>query len=128
MKLGAALEDLQEGVTNAEYFTSTTLANFDAWGYFRDLENKQKAHSIWSKIIIPRMIASKHPGLHQMGMKLLEQWKTKTYRKEVEEFWREQDTIRTSQAVIILSVQKHQARILQHWYKDLCHTLDKREV
>ncbi|KAF9311774.1 hypothetical protein BG003_007045 [Podila horticola] len=73
------------------------------------------------------MIASKHPGLHQTGMKLLKQWKTKAYRKEVEEFWWEQETIRPSQLVVTQSVQLHQARILQHSYKNLCHTLDKRE-
>lgn len=127
MKLSAALKDILEGVTNAKYFTSTTIADYDARGYFRGLESKQEAHSIWSKTIIPRMIASKHPGLHQTGMKLLKQWKTKAYRKEVEEFWWEQETIRPSQLVVTQSVQLHQARILQHSYKNLCHTLDKRE-
>lgn len=127
MKLSASLKDVLEGVTNAEYFTTATLADYDARGYFRGLESKQEAHSVWSKTIIPRMIASKHPGLHQAGMRLLKQWKTKAYRKEVEDFWRKQETIRTSQAVITQSVQMHQARILQHSYKDLCHTLDKRE-
>ena len=76
---------------------------------------------------LPRMIASKHYGLHQAGMRLQKQWKSKVYRKEVEVFWQEQETIRVSQTTIIQSVQMHQARIIQHSYRDLCHRLDQRE-
>jgi hypothetical protein len=73
------------------------------------------------------MIASKHNGLHQAGIRLQKQWKSKVYRKEVDVFWREHETIRISQTTITQSVQLHQARILQHSYKDFCNTLERRE-
>ncbi|KAF9582200.1 hypothetical protein BGW38_000520, partial [Lunasporangiospora selenospora] len=127
MKLSAGLKEILEGVENAQYFTSSTPAEYDAKEYFRGVEDRQEAHRLWVNIVIPRMIASKHSGLHQAGMRLQKQWKNKVYQKEVKVFWREQETNRTAQTTIIRSVQMHQARILQHSYKDLCHTLEKRE-
>ncbi|KAG0044350.1 hypothetical protein BGZ83_010424 [Gryganskiella cystojenkinii] len=127
MKLSAALKDIVVGVENAPYFTSTTPADYEAREYFRGVRKRQEVHRLWAYTIIPRMIASKHSGLHQAGIRLQKQWKSKVYRKEVDIFWREQETIRTSQTTITQSVQMHQARILQHSYKDLCNTLERRE-
>ncbi|KAG0331889.1 hypothetical protein BG004_001466 [Podila humilis] len=127
MKLSSALKDILVGVENAEYFTSTAPVDYDARDYFHGFGKRQQVHHLWAYTIIPRMIASKHTGLHQAGIRLQKQWKSKIYRKEVDVFWQDQEAIRKSQTTITQSVQMHQARILDHSYKDLCSTLEKRE-
>lgn len=107
MKLSAALKDILVGVENTQYFTTTAPQHYEARGYFRGVGKKQEVHRLWAYTIIPRMIANKHFGLHQAGMRLQKQWKSKVYRKEVDVFWREQETTRTSQTTIIQSVQMH---------------------
>ncbi|KAF8931135.1 hypothetical protein BGZ58_007799 [Dissophora ornata] len=127
MKLSAALKDILVGVENAQYFSSTAPVDYDAKEYFRGVGNRQKVHRLWAYTIIPRLIANKHSGLQEAGMRLQKQWINKVYREGVEAFWKEQQTIHTSQVTITRSAQMHQARILQHSYEDLCHNLDKRE-
>ncbi|KAF9082768.1 hypothetical protein BGX23_012094 [Mortierella sp. AD031] len=47
-------------------------------------------------------------------------WHSKDYKKEF-------NKARAQETIVLESVHKHQARILDHSYKDLCHTLQKRE-
>ncbi|KAG0040285.1 hypothetical protein BGZ83_002619 [Gryganskiella cystojenkinii] len=44
MKLSAGLKEILEGVENAQYFTSSTPADYDARQYFRGFEDRQEAH------------------------------------------------------------------------------------
>ncbi|KAF9158031.1 hypothetical protein BGX20_003584, partial [Mortierella sp. AD010] len=122
MKLSTALSQVTDGIENAAYFQKgISPLEYKAQDYFRPFRNKQSAHRIWSSVIIPRLIASKHEGLHQSGINLQKQWSKKSFQDELRKFWRQQD-------IITNSVQQHQARILKHSYRDLCNNLESREA
>ncbi|KAF9993820.1 hypothetical protein BGZ79_001457 [Entomortierella chlamydospora] len=122
MRLSTALLLVTDGIENAAYFQKgLSPLEYKAQDYFRSFRDKRSAHRTWSSVVIPRLIASKHEGLHQAGINLQKQWSKKSFQNELRKFWRQQD-------VITNSVQQHQTRILEHSYKDLCNNLESREA
>ncbi|KAG0291307.1 hypothetical protein BGZ96_005300 [Linnemannia gamsii] len=115
-----ATDALTKDLQNGDYFRQTSPREFDAEGYLAGFQDQRKARSIWSSIVIPRLIASNHGELRRVGLALQKKWGSKSYRKQL-------DKARIQAEVVLDSVHKHQAKILDHSYKDLCHTLKKRE-
>ncbi|OAQ31248.1 hypothetical protein K457DRAFT_30792 [Linnemannia elongata AG-77] len=115
-----AIEALTKDLQNGDYLRQTSPRDFDAEGYFAGFQDQRKARSIWSSTVIPRLISSSHGELRQVGLALQKKWASKSYRKQL-------DKARAQAEVVLDSVHKHQARILDHSYKDLCHTLQRRE-
>ncbi|KAF9124593.1 hypothetical protein BGX30_000865 [Mortierella sp. GBA39] len=115
-----AIEALAKDLQNGDYLRQTNPRDFDAEGYFAGFQDQRKARSIWSSTVIPRLISSSHGELRKVGLTLQKKWASKSYRKQL-------DKARAQAEVVLDSVHKHQAKILDHSYKDLCHTLQRRE-
>ncbi|KAF9127309.1 hypothetical protein BGW39_005967 [Mortierella sp. 14UC] len=119
--LEVAVEVLTAGLQNGDYFARTSPKDFDAEGFFAGFQDQRKARSIWSSSVIPRLIASNHGELRKIGLSLQKKWASKSYRKQL-------DKARAHVEAVLESVHKHQAKVLDHSYKDLCHTLEAREA
>ncbi|KAG0271612.1 hypothetical protein BGZ95_000567 [Linnemannia exigua] len=119
--LEVAIEALTTGLQNGEYFTRTTPKDFDAEGFFTGFQDQRKARSIWSSVVIPRLMSSNHGELRKIGLSLQKKWASKSYRKQL-------DKARAHVKAVLESVHKHQAKVLDHSYKDLCHTLEIQEA
>ncbi|KAG0358333.1 hypothetical protein BGX24_006001, partial [Mortierella sp. AD032] len=119
--LELAIEALTAGLQNGEYFTHTIPKDFDAEGFFSGFQDQRKARSIWTSIVIPRLMSSNHGELRKIGLSLQKKWASKSYRKQL-------DKARAHVEAVLESVHKHQAKVLDHSYKDLCHTLEIREA
>lgn len=115
-----AIEALTKDLQNGDYLRQTSPRDFDAEGYFAGFQDQRRARSIWSSTVIPRLISSSHGELRKVGLTLQKKWASKSYRKHL-------DKARAQAEVVLDSIHKHQTRILDHSYKDLCHTLQRRE-
>ncbi|KAG0201876.1 hypothetical protein BGX33_010056 [Mortierella sp. NVP41] len=121
-KLELAIDALTLRLENGDYFQQTAPAEFDAKGYFAGIEDQRRAPAKWTTVavVLPRPLSSSHGELRTIGLALQKMWHSKDYKKEF-------NKARAQETIVLESVHKHQARILDHSYKDLCHTLQKRE-
>lgn len=119
-EMDSAIDTLTEDLENGEYFRQVSPKDFDAEVFFARFDDKRRARALWTTTVLPRLISSKQSTLQRAGVALQKQWNSKPYRKRLNQVLRQEE-------IILDSVHKHQTRILEHSYEDLCHTLKRRE-
>lgn len=119
-KMDSAIDTLTENLENGDYFRQVNPKDFDAEIFFARFDNRRRARAIWTKTVIPRLISSKHSALRGAGVALQRKWRSKPYRKQLNQ-------VLGQEKIILDSVHKHQTRILEHSYEDLCYTLRRCE-
>ncbi|KAF9923554.1 hypothetical protein BGZ67_009765, partial [Mortierella alpina] len=117
----SAIEILTKNLENGGYFRQANPKDFDAEDFFKGFDDKRRARAVWTTTVIPRLISSKHPTLQRTGVALQRKWNSKSYRKRLNQALEQEE-------IVLSSVHKHQTRVLDHSYKDLCHILKKREA
>ncbi|CAO3568654.1 unnamed protein product [Mortierella alpina] len=120
-QMDSAIEALTKNLENGGYFRQANPKDFDAEDFFKGFDDKRRARAVWTTTVIPRLISSKHPTLQRTGVALQRRWNSKSYRRRLNQALEQEE-------IVLSSVHKHQTRILDHSYKDLCHILKKREA
>ncbi|KAF9363235.1 hypothetical protein BGX34_004583 [Mortierella sp. NVP85] len=119
--MDSAIDTLTKDLKNGGYFRRVSPKDYDAKDFFARFDDKRRARAIWTKRVLPRLLYSKHPTLQRAGAALLKKWNSRAYRRRLNQ-------VESQEEIILNSVRKHQKKILDHSYEDLCRVLKRREA